>query len=79
MDWQKRITIDPAVLAGKPIVKGNRLAVEFILKLLDQGWNEQEIIANYPGITRDDIQACLSYASAILQAENVYPLDFHDD
>lgn len=79
MDWQDRIVIDPAVLVGKPIVKGTRLAVEFIVDLLAQGWDEQEIIANYPGITRDDIQACLSYASAILHAEKVYPLDFPGD
>ena len=79
MDWQDRIVIDPSVLAGKPIIRGTRLAVEFVVELLAQGWDEAEIIANYPGISRDDIQACLSYASAILQAEKIYPLDMPGD
>ena len=79
MDWQDRIVIDPSVLAGKPIIRGTRLAVEFVIELLAQGWDEAEIIANYPGIARDDIQACLSYASAILQAEKIYPLDMPGD
>ncbi len=62
MSWQDRIVIDPGVLSGKPIVKGTRLAVEFIVELLAQGWTEAEILKNYPGITREDILACLAYA-----------------
>ncbi|MGQ0835271.1 MAG: DUF433 domain-containing protein [Gammaproteobacteria bacterium] len=73
MDWKDRITLDPAVLAGKPVIRGTRLAVDFILGLLGQGWTEPEIIRNYPGITHDDIAACLQYATAILQSEKVYP------
>jgi uncharacterized protein (DUF433 family) len=72
MDWQTRITIDPAVLVGKPVIKGTRLAVEFILELLAQGWSHDEILRNYPGITQDDIYACLSYASTVLKTEKVY-------
>lgn len=72
MDWKEHIIIDPEILVGKPIVKGTRLAVEFIIDLLAQGWTENEIIRNYPGITRKDIQACLSYASEILRAEKLY-------
>jgi uncharacterized protein (DUF433 family) len=74
MVWQDRITIDPAVLVGKPVVKGTRLAVEFIVDLLAQGWSETEILRNYLGLAREDIQACLAYASALLHAEKVYPL-----
>jgi uncharacterized protein (DUF433 family) len=55
--------VDPDILAGKPIIRGTRLAVEFILELLAAGQSEREIIASYPGLTRDDILACLSYAS----------------
>jgi uncharacterized protein (DUF433 family) len=73
MDWRERITLDPEVLLGKPVVKGTRLAVEFIISLLAQGWSEAEILTNYPGLTRDDILACLSYASTLLQEERVYP------
>jgi uncharacterized protein (DUF433 family) len=74
MDWQTRITIDPNILVGKPIITGSRLAVEFIIDLLAQGWTTDEILRNYPGITLDDIQACLSYASSMLKAEKVYAL-----
>ena len=72
--WQERIEIDPDILVGKPIIKGTRLAVEFIIELLAQGWSEAEILRNYPGITADDIHACLAYATNALRAEKVYPL-----
>ena len=74
LDWQERIVIEPDILAGKPIVKGTRLAVEFITDLLAQGWTEAELLRNYPGLVHEDVQACLGYASATLQAEKVYPM-----
>ena len=74
MNWQDRIELNPAILAGKPVVKGTRLAVEFILDLLAQGWSEAAILRNYPGLTHDDILACLAYAVARLRAEKVYLL-----
>lgn len=74
MNWQDRIVVDPAILVGKPVVKGTRLAVEFILDLLAQGWSEESILTNYPGLTHDDLAACLAYASSALKAEKVYPL-----
>jgi len=72
MGWKERIVIDPDILVGKPVIKGTRLAVEFIIDLLAQGWTEQDILRNYPGITRQDIQACLAYASELLRVEKVY-------
>lgn len=74
MNWQERIIVDPDILVGKPVVKGTRLAVEFIIDLMAQGWSEAEILRNYPGLIQADVQACLSYASAVLQAEKVYPI-----
>jgi uncharacterized protein (DUF433 family) len=74
MEWQDRIVVDPDVLVGKPVVKGTRLSIEFIIDLLAQGWTETDILQNYPGLTRNDILACLAYASARLRAEKVYPL-----
>ena len=74
MKWQERIVVDPEIVAGKPVVKGSQLAVEFIVDLLAQGWLETEIVRNYPGLTEEDIRACLNYASAVLRAERVYPL-----
>ncbi|WP_295617117.1 DUF433 domain-containing protein [Chamaesiphon sp. GL140_3_metabinner_50] len=74
MNWQSRITLDLNILVGKPTIKGTRLAVEFIIDLLAQGWSTDEILRNYPGIEIEDIQACLSYASASLQSEKVYAI-----
>jgi uncharacterized protein (DUF433 family) len=74
MNQQGRIVIEPNVLCGKPIIKGTRLAVEFIVDLLAQGWAEADILQNYPGITHEDVLACLAYASELLHAEKVYPL-----
>ena len=78
MTWQDRIVIDPDILVGKPVIKGTRLAVEFIVDLLAEGWSEEEIMQNYPGVTKEDIHACLGYASAVLKSERVYPLPVSD-
>jgi uncharacterized protein (DUF433 family) len=74
MDWKDRIVVDPNILVGKPIIKGTRLAVEFIVDLLAQGWTEAQILKNYPGIATEDIRACLAYAAEILHEEKVYPV-----
>ena len=74
MEWRERITTDPNILVGKPIIKGTRLAIELIIDLLAQGWSESEILRNYPGLTHEDIQACLMYTSEILRSEKVYSL-----
>ena len=69
MDWQERIIVDSKVLVGKPVIKGTRLAVEFIVELLSHGWTESEILRNYPGLTHDGITACLKYTTSMLKAE----------
>lgn len=74
MERQTRIIINPDILVGKPIIRGTRLAVEFIIDLLAQGWSTDEILRNYPGLSLEDIQACLSYASTVLKAEKVYAI-----
>jgi uncharacterized protein (DUF433 family) len=74
MNWQDRIRFDPGVLGGKPVVKGTRLAVEKLVELMASGWSEQQIIENYPGITHEDISACLYYASDVLKSERVIAL-----
>ena len=63
MPLSERIVVDPEILAGKPVVRGTRLSVEFILELLAARQSENDVLTNYPGLTRDDILACLSYAS----------------
>ena len=74
-----RIVIDPNILVGKPVVKGTRLAVEFIIDLLAQGWSQADVLRNYPNLTQADVLACLSYASHRLKAERVYPLTVAGD
>ncbi len=74
MDWQKHIEVNPAILTGKPVLKGTRLAVEFILGLMAQGWTEAEILRNYPGLTHEQILACMGYAQARLSEEKVYAI-----
>ena len=65
MNWRDRITVDPHILVGKPVIRSTRLAVEFIIDLLAQGWTEAEILHNYPGLMPEDVQACLVYASTM--------------
>jgi uncharacterized protein (DUF433 family) len=69
-----RIVLDPAVLAGKPVIRGTRLAVEFVVDLLAQGWSVEQVLDNYPGLTREDVRACLEYASEVLRSERVFPV-----
>ncbi|HUT58365.1 MAG TPA: DUF433 domain-containing protein [Phycisphaerae bacterium] len=72
MNWRERITVDPKVLVGKPIVKGTRISVEFVIDLLARGWTTDQILKEYNHLTPDDIQACLAYASEMLKTERVY-------
>jgi uncharacterized protein (DUF433 family) len=64
-----RIALDPDVLAGKPVIRGTRLAVEFVIGLLADGWTEAEITANYPGVAHEDILAC---PRDVLSSEKVF-------
>jgi uncharacterized protein (DUF433 family) len=74
MRWQDRIIIDPKVLVGKPVIKGTRISVEFVLDLLGRGWTTQQILHEYDHLRPEDIQACLAYASETLKSERVYLL-----
>ena len=74
MDWQDRITVNPKVLVGKPVIKGTRIAVEFVVELLGRGWTVEQILHEYDHLTPEDIQACLAYASEVLKSERVYLL-----
>jgi uncharacterized protein (DUF433 family) len=74
MEWRERITVDPAVLVGKPVVKGTRISVELIVDLLAAGWSQEQILDSYPNLMLDDIRACLAYAGELLHAEKVFPL-----
>lgn len=69
-----RITVNPGVVVGKPVIKGTRLTVEYILGLLAHGASIDEILQEYPGLTREDIQACLLFASRSLENTVFMPL-----
>ena len=71
MNWQDYITADPAVLVGKPVIRGTRLAVEFVLGLIAQGWPEQDIMQNYR-LSTDQVRACVAYAQERLSEEKVF-------
>ena len=71
MNWHDRIVIDPNVLVGKPVIKGTRISVEFVVDLLGRGWTVEQILKEYDHLTREDIQACLAYASEIIKSERV--------
>ena len=68
-----RIVLDQEVLAGKPVIRGTRLSVEFIIGLMAEGWSEAEILRNYPGVSHEDVAACLAYARDVLRSEKIYP------
>lgn len=74
MNWRDRIVLDPKILKGKPIILGTRIAVEFVLELMANGWSQDEILANYPGLTIDDIRACVAYAQAVVAEEHIFPV-----
>lgn len=74
MNWEERIELNPAVLAGKPVVRGTRIAVELVIERLADGWSEETILEQYPSLSADDIRACLRYATTRLRAEGVYPV-----
>jgi len=60
MNWQERIVSDESVLLGKPTVKGTRISIEFIFERLADGWTEQQILENYPRLTKADLRAALN-------------------
>ena len=71
MDYRKRITIDPTVMLGKPIIKGTRITVELILRKLAQGLSVDDLLSAYPHLTKDDIYATLSYSADVISREEV--------
>ena len=62
------------MLVGKPIIKGTHISVEFVIHLLGRGGTVEQVLTEYDHVTRDDVQACLTYASEVLKAEKVYLL-----
>lgn len=76
-EWSDHIASDPEVLRGKPVVRGTRLAVDFILSLFASGWTQDEVLANYPSLTPESLKAVFAYAAEVLHEEVVLPLPPH--
>jgi len=74
MEPMDRITIDPKVMIGKPVIKGTRITVQLIVQLLANGATEAEILNDYPDLKKEDIKAALLYASECLSREEVIPV-----
>ena len=71
-DLLKRITIDPAVCHGKPVIRGLRYPVENMLELLSSGMSHEDILADYPDLDNDDLLACIEYAAKLTQLNSIY-------
>jgi uncharacterized protein (DUF433 family) len=74
INWRDYIVSDPAVLKGKPVVKGTRLSVEFVLGLLAGGWDRTTVLENYPNLSEERIRAVLAYAAETFREERIYLL-----
>jgi uncharacterized protein (DUF433 family) len=70
----KRIVVNPKIMTGKPVIRGTRIPVEHLLRLLAQGLTFQEILDDYPHLTKEDITAALLYAAKITGKEEAYPV-----
>ena len=72
MNWHDHIHSDPAILAGKPVVRGTRLSVDFLLDLLANGWTLAEGLENYPHLSREALCALFAFAAECARDEQVY-------
>jgi len=74
MDWRNHIDSNPEILRGKPIVKGTRLAVDFILGLFAEGWSQEQVVENYPTLTVAALQAVFAFSAECMGGETLYTL-----
>lgn len=74
IDWRTFIHSDPDILLGKPVVKGTRLSVEFILGLFSEGWSEQQILENYPTLTKESLRAVFAFVRECMREESLYAI-----
>ena len=67
MTWENRIFADTNVMLGKPVIRGTRITVEAVMERLASGWSVDQLIESYPGITPEDVHACLAYAAEAVE------------
>ena len=69
-DWKDRITVDPDILVGKPIIRGTRISVELLMDRLGDGWTMEQILESYPRLTRHDVLAAVRFVTEIFREED---------
>jgi uncharacterized protein (DUF433 family) len=74
MNWRDYIHSDPAVLTGKPVVRGTRLAVDFLLGLFAAGWTHEQVLASYPQLSPEALRAMFAFAAESMQDESFYSI-----
>ncbi|HBQ59905.1 MAG TPA: antitoxin [Balneolaceae bacterium] len=72
MKWKNYIETDPNILFGKPVIKGTRISVELVLEKLGNGMSEDDLLEAYPHLSKEQVQACIAYASDQLKSEIAY-------
>jgi uncharacterized protein (DUF433 family) len=72
MEWREYIHADPAILTGKPVVRGTRLSVEFLLELFASGWTHQQVLESYPQLTPEALRAVFRFAADAMREESFY-------
>ncbi|MCI0508196.1 MAG: DUF433 domain-containing protein [Gammaproteobacteria bacterium] len=75
MNWREHMVVDPNILVGKPVIKGTRLSVDFLLKLLASGWTEQQLFDNYPQLKPEDLRAIFAFVHECLEDESFVYLE----
>ncbi len=73
-ELNERIVMNPVIMTGKPVIKGTRIPVDMIVRLIAQGMTLQEILEDYPQLTKDDIKAALEYVADMIRGEEVFPM-----
>ncbi|MBI2650739.1 DUF433 domain-containing protein [Candidatus Woesearchaeota archaeon] len=77
-DFMKRIVVNPRVMVGKPVIKGTRVTIDAILGRIAEGWTFDDILEDFPHITKADIKAAIMYAESIVRGEDIMPeIDKH--
>jgi uncharacterized protein (DUF433 family) len=74
MDWRDHIHSDPGILSGKPVIKGTRLSVEFLLELFAKGWSEEQVLDSYPALSRESLRAVFAFAAESARDERAFGL-----
>ena len=74
LDWRLHIAASPDVLSGKPVIRGTRLSVDFLLRLFANGWTSEQVLESYPVLTTESLRAVFAFAAEALEDEHFFPL-----